>query len=156
MLGQEGWLNPPCFWAHLFIHLFWPRLLKVRSPGHIKWPHLRKVWMLVLALATKWSPQNFQRLIQVTISTIYTHISIECISQNCDIGDLRSCHFCDLSIFSQWVKNERCLIDPELENCYQWPLLMSLRPEVTSGHARSPAVFGQCLVYRHAREIQTP
>ena len=37
------------FPVHLFIHLFRtscenfrPRSLKVRSPGHVKWPHLRK------------------------------------------------------------------------------------------------------------------
>ena len=58
--------------------------------------------MFVKATPTEQLPWNFQRLLQTTVS-------IKCISQNFDIGDLRSGQFCDLSIISQWEKNERRL-----------------------------------------------
>ena len=49
--GERGCLNTPSgFLVYLFMHLFRkrcenfrPRSLKVRSPGHVKSPHLRKV-----------------------------------------------------------------------------------------------------------------
>ena len=47
--SKKQWHSVLPFFAHLFIHLFctlwWkfrPRPLKVRSPGHVKWPHRRK------------------------------------------------------------------------------------------------------------------
>ena len=58
--------------------------------------------MFLQATPTERLPWNFQRLLQVWVS-------IRCISQNFDIGDLRSGQFCDLSIISQWEKNERRL-----------------------------------------------
>ena len=66
---------------HLFVHMFRtcenfrPRSLKVRSPGHVKWPQ----------------SLNFKRMISVTVS-------IRSLSRNFYIGDLRSGKFCDLSI----------------------------------------------------------
>ena len=58
--------------------------------------------MFLNATPTERLPWNFQRLLQTTVS-------IKCISQNFDIGDLRSGQFWDLSIISQWEKNERRL-----------------------------------------------
>ena len=58
--------------------------------------------MFVNATQTERLPWNFQRLLQAKVS-------IKCISQNFDIGDLRSGQFFDLSIISQWEKNERRL-----------------------------------------------
>ena len=60
------------------------------------------VWMLVKATPNELLPWNFQRLIQVTMF-------IKCVSQKFDIDDLRSGQFSDLSIISQWEKNERRL-----------------------------------------------
>ena len=64
--------------SHLFMHLFRtccenfrPRSLKVRSPGHVKRHHLRKVWMLVIVTLNDWSHLNFQRLIALTANSIY-------------------------------------------------------------------------------------
>ena len=74
--------------AHV-VKKFGPRSRKFRSPGHVKWPHLIKVGMFVKATPTERLPWNFQRLLQVTVS-------IKCISQNFDVGDLRSGQFCDL------------------------------------------------------------
>ena len=58
--------------------------------------------MLVIATPNAQSHWNFQRLLQA-------RVSIKCLSQNFDIGDLRSGQFCDLSIISQWEKNGRRL-----------------------------------------------
>ena len=58
--------------------------------------------MFLNATPTERFSWNFQRLLQ-------TRVSIKCISQNFNIGDLRSGQFCDLSIISQWEKNERRL-----------------------------------------------
>ena len=88
----------PSFSEHLFIHSFHicsenfrPRSLKVRSPAHVKWPHLTKSLYVLKATPTEPSPWNVQRLIHVTIS-------IKCLYQNLDISDLRSDQFCDFSI----------------------------------------------------------
>ena len=93
------------FWHSQFIHLFRtlcenfrPRSLKVRSPGHDKWPHLRKFWMHLIATPNDRSPENVQPLISV-------NRNVKCISWNFDIGDLRSDQFCDLSIISSLDEN---------------------------------------------------
>ena len=56
--------------------------------------------MLVIATPTERLPRNFQQLIQVTVE------AIKRLSQNWDIGDLRSGQICALSIIKQWQKNE--------------------------------------------------
>ena len=58
--------------------------------------------MFAIATPNIRSPWNFQRLISVPVS-------IKCISRYFDICDPRSAQFCDLSIKSQWEKNERRL-----------------------------------------------
>ena len=75
------------------IQTHWPRSLKVRSPGHVKWPHLR-ISLNARHSYTDWPIvcRNIERLIT---------ISIQFISRNFNIGDLRSGQFCDLSITSQ-------------------------------------------------------
>ena len=142
------------FLAHLFTHLFHrlcenfrPRPLKVRSPGHVKWPHFRKVCMLVIATPTDWSHRNFQRLIPVVVS-------IKRISRNFYIGNLRSEQFCDLSIISQWEKNERHFFNKTIRNTLKHQITGRLdtlsRNIATSGpssfrqgHGRSSAVVRQ-------------
>ena len=80
------------------------------DPGHSRSGHQvtssdltsEKLWMFVIATPKDRSPWNFQRLISLPVSMKRT-------SRNFDIGDLRSGQFCDLSIISQWEKNERRL-----------------------------------------------
>ena len=55
-----------------------------------------------MVTANDWSTWNFQQL-------IFVMVSMKLVSRNFDIGDLRSGQFCDLSITSQWEKNERHL-----------------------------------------------
>ena len=50
-ISQKRRRGAPPFLVHLFMHYFRtccetfrPRSLKVRSPGHVKWPHLRNSW----------------------------------------------------------------------------------------------------------------
>ena len=87
-----------------FPHMSWKfqtavRSLKVRSPSHVKWPHLRKkVWMLVITTLNARLPWNFQRLLSVPRS-------IKCKSRTLDIGDQKSGQFCVLSIISQGLRN---------------------------------------------------
>ena len=66
-IAEKRRRGAPPFLAQLFIHLFRtlnenfrPRSLKVRSPGHVKWPHLRKTlnvrhsyteWLITLKLS---------------------------------------------------------------------------------------------------------
>ena len=76
--------------------------LLVRSPGHVKWPHLRKI-LNVCHSYTKWP-------ITLKLSALMSvPVSMKRISRNFDIGDLESGQFCDLSSISQWEKNERLL-----------------------------------------------
>ena len=58
--------------------------------------------MFVIATPNDRSPLNFQWLISVPVP-------MKRLSRNFYIRDLRSSQFCDLSIISQWEKNERRL-----------------------------------------------
>ena len=99
--------NPLRFLAHLFMHLFRtccesfrPMSLKVRSPGHVKWLHLRKKKFECSSnnyTLNARSPWNFQRLICVTVS-------IKSVSQNFHISDLRSGQFCDTIVNGRKMK----------------------------------------------------
>ena len=61
-----------------------------------------KLRMFVISTQNAQSPCNCKQLISVPVS-------MKCISRNFDIHDPRSGQFCDLSIISQWGKNERRL-----------------------------------------------
>ena len=97
------------FLTHLIMHLFHiysenfrPRPRKVRSPGHVKGPHLIKS-LNASQSYTDWT-------IALKLSVIDTSYSVwKCISHNFDIGDQRSGQFCDLSIISQWEKIQKRL-----------------------------------------------
>ena len=69
------------------------RLPKVRSPGQVKWPHLRK------KITTASRPQWFQDL-------VYYQVPTTCISRIFYIGDLRSGQFRDLPIISRRGKTK--------------------------------------------------
>ena len=63
--------------------------------------------------------------ITLKLSAIDTiKMSTKCISQNFDIGDLRSGQFCDLFILSQWEKIEKRLF-------WMKPILNTLEHRVT-------------------------
>ena len=97
---QRHWA-PPFFFGTLastFFPQMWkfqtfnsPQTLQVRSSGHVKWPHLRKVWILVIATPNDRSPWSFHRLISVALSIKY-------VSRNFDIGHPRSGQLCDVFI----------------------------------------------------------
>ena len=81
---RAGWHTLQVFFlTHLFIQLsrtcehFRPRSFKVRYPDHVRWPHLRKVWKLVIATPHDRSPQNFQRLIPVKVSMKCASLNFE-------------------------------------------------------------------------------
>ena len=81
---------------------FRPRSLKVRSPGHVKRPDLRKS-LNARHSYTEWP-------ITLKLSAIYIRYSIyKFLSRNFSICDPMSGQFCDLSIISKWDKHERCL-----------------------------------------------
>ena len=60
-MSQKQWRGAPPFLIYLFTLLFRtcenfrPRSLKVKSPGHVKWPHHRKKRMVVIATLNKHS-----------------------------------------------------------------------------------------------------
>ena len=139
---QPCWLGVPLFLAHLFIYLFRtcsenfrPRSLKVRSPGHVKWPHLRKRFNARHSY-TEWLFIKLLWLISLTVS-------IKCI-----LGILISVTQCQVNFatapseISQWEKMKRRLFldktllkhsqtsgcssnwHPESEYCDQLLLLM--------------------------------
>ena len=117
-----------------------------------------KVWILVKATPNDRSPWNFQRLISLTVS-------MQRISRNFDIGNLRSGQVYDLSIINQFkrkMKGTSFVRIPfeTLSNIWLQvgltPWVRVLRPviprhvaNVISGHERSPAVF------RHVFHIET-
>ena len=124
------------------------RWLKVSSPGHFKWPHLIKSLNARLSSPNDLSHWNFQRLVSVPVS-------MKCIFY---IGDLRSSQFYDLSIISQWEKNERCLFWTKTFEALSnirvqvdltpwvgilWPVTPHHVARVISGHERSPTIFRQ-------------
>ena len=75
----------------------WP---KVRSPGQVKWSHLRKKnYYRVTATVVERKMWNFQDL-------VYYQVPTTCISRIFYIGYLRSGQFRDLSIISQWGKTK--------------------------------------------------
>ena len=82
------------FLAHLGIRASFPHMLwkfqtqftqgQITRLRQVTLPHTKL--MIFIARPTERLPWNFQRLIQETVS-------IKCIPQNCDIGDLRSGQF---------------------------------------------------------------
>ena len=96
--------------------------------------------MCVIATPTERLPGNFQRLIQVLVSS-------KCIYDNFDIGDLRSGQFCDL--LSQWEKIERRLFwTKRILNTLKhrvvgrlvslnWKIVISDSSSLPQGHFRS-------------------
>ena len=80
-------------------------------------------------------------------NTMRSSVPTKRISRIFDIGDLRSGHFCDLPIISQWAKNKlryiyfgasifrRTVVDNSGKNLHCLPLERSL--EVTRGHQPS-------------------
>ena len=106
--------------GHTLSYIFSAYVVEIVDPGHARSGHhvtssdltSQKVWMLVKATPTEWLPWNFQRLISVPVS-------MKDISRNFYIGDLRSGQFCDLSIVSQWEKNERRLLDENHSKHYE-------------------------------------
>ena len=80
-VGGKRRRGAPPFLAQLFINLFrtlcenfGPRSLKVRSPGHVKWPHLRKT-LNVCHSYTEW-PITLKLLAVDIRNSIYeTYIS---------------------------------------------------------------------------------
>ena len=152
---------------YLFLHMLWKfqtqRTLKVRSLGHVKWPHLRKVLILVIATPNDRSPWNFERLIIITVS-------IKCISRNFYIGDPRSGQFCDLSFICQCEKIERSLFwTKTIWNTLKPPVRCRLDilkrniatsdPSCRRGHFRSwklTSSFSEITFGRQARAMKTP
>ena len=89
---------PPLL-VYLLIHLFptccenlRPSSFKVRLPGHVKWPHLRK------GLNARQSYTEWQIIMKLSVTDIRIPVSIKCISRNCDIRDPRLGQYFDLSI----------------------------------------------------------
>ena len=146
-------------WFSACYENFRPRSPKVRSPGPVKWPHLRKKnWMLVNVIATVATPNarspapwNFQQLIFVPASNMYI---LECwypwpkvrsILWNLDYkpmgGKMKSSSFGRKPF--KTFSNIRLQVDLT-------PWVIILRPvtprhvaKVISGHERTPAVFWQ-------------
>ena len=153
---QKTAARAPLFLAHLNIHLFRidcknlrRRSRKVRSPGHVKWPHIIK------SLNARQSYND--RTVALKLSAIDT-VSIKCIAHNFDIDDLRSSQFCDPSIISQCEKIEKHLFCTKpilniLKHRFTGkiytltkklhPVTLSHDHKVISGHERSPAFLPQ-------------
>ena len=97
------------FW-HSCLYIFSAHFVKSSDPVHSRSGHQvtssdltsEKLWMFVIATPNDRLPWNFQLLISVPVS-------MKRISRNFDTRDLRSGQFCNLSIISQWEKNERRL-----------------------------------------------
>ena len=150
----------PPFLAHLIIHIFRiccknfrPMSRKVRSPGHVKWPHFIKVWMLVKATPTERLHSNFKRWISIPVSMKH-------ISRNFDFGYLRSGQFRDLSIINKSTgekMKDASFGRKPFKTLWNTGLQLDLTPwvgtlwqvtprhvaKVISGHGRSTAVFRQ-------------
>ena len=71
---------------YFFPHMLW-KFHKVRSPGHVKWPHLIKSYIGCQSY-TDWTIALKHSAIDRDIHFIVP-VSIKCMSQNVDIGDLR-------------------------------------------------------------------
>ena len=136
----------PTFLTHLYMHPFricWPNYrpssFEVKSPGHVKWPHLIKSLNARHSYTGSTISWNFQQLIRVPLS-------IECSSYKLYIGNLRPGQFCDLTIrYKSMRENWKALLldkgnsihlqtsvyrwawHSESENWGQWPLVMSQR-----------------------------
>ena len=140
------------FLAHLITHFFRTcenfrvRSLNIRSPGHVKWPHLRKSWN------ARHSYTEWLITLKLSANDILTG-SIKCVSRNLNIGDPKSVQLCDL--FIAWVNGRKlkraCFgrkpfetlsniglqleLHPESEYCDQLPILMSpMSFQVMKGH----------------------
>ena len=117
LLGGGGVWTPPCGFSRIArkrrppgFHLpyppsFWHFFVKVSILGHAKSGHqvrssdhtLQKLYNRAPATVFEGKLWNFRNMIRSSVPT-------KCISWIFDIGDLRSCHFRDLPIISQWGK----------------------------------------------------
>ena len=97
--------HPP--YPHLFRNFcenFDPRPCEVRSPGQVKWPNYKITFPSRHGYNVSGKVMKLSEYDEV-ISAYKTYIS-----DFFYIGDLRSGHFCDLPIISQWAKNQLCYI----------------------------------------------
>ena len=87
--------------------IFLPTFVKVSILGHVRSGHqvrssdhtLQKLYNRAPATVFEGKLWNFRNMIRSSVPT-------KCISRIFDIGDLRSGHFRDLPIISQWAKNK--------------------------------------------------
>ena len=92
--------HPP--YPHVFRNFcknFDPMSCKVRSPGQVKWPNY---------IITFQSRHGYNVSGKVMKLSEYEEVisAYKTFILDFDIGDLRSGHFCDLPIISQWAKNQ--------------------------------------------------
>ena len=138
-------------------YIFSTHIVKIPDPGRsghqVTSSELtsESVWIFVITIPDARSPWNLQQLISALLS-------IKCISLNFNVLDPRSDQFYDLSIISQWEKNERRLFwNKTIGKTHKHQVIGRLDTlsrniitsdprsvtNVTSGHERSPAVCRQ-------------
>ena len=134
--------HPP--YPHLFRNFcknFDPMPCEVRSPGQVKWPNYKITFQSRHGYNVSGKVMKLSEYDEVT-SAYKTYIS------DFDIGDLRSGHFCDLPIISQWAKNQLCYItlaQAYLSGFISYRTVMTIWLKIciaypSKGHLRSPEV----------------
>ena len=95
---------PPCFFPN-FCENFDPKSCKVRSPGQVKWRNYKITFQSRHGYNVSGKDMKLSEYDEVhTIPSVPT----KRISWIFYIGDLRSGHFCEFPIISQWAKNQLC------------------------------------------------
>ena len=101
IVGWTAMANLAAFFALSlnFPENFRPRSPKIRSPGQVKWPHLRK--KITIGSRPQWLRERFEAF-RIWYTTKY--LQIVYLGFLFYIGDLRSGQFRYLPIISQWGK----------------------------------------------------